>query len=74
MIVFGNEQWLHQRHEFKALYDNVNIGSSEYAKVCNYLEEGRNNAYVRGPWGHGDAPKVFLEDFFWEWVNNISHN
>lgn len=74
MIVFGNEQWLHQRYEFKALYDDVNIASHEYSKVCNYLEENRNNAYVRGPWGHGDAPKVFLEDFFWEWVNNISHN
>ncbi len=74
MIVFGNESWLHQRGNFSALFDETNIANSQYSQVCSYLEEGRNNAYVRGPWGHGDAPKVFLEDIFWEWINNISHN
>lgn len=74
LVVFGDETWLSKRGDYSNLFVETDITKQEYRKQCTYLEEETNNGYIRGPWGHGDAPKVFLEDFFWEWLNNISYN
>ena len=74
LVVFGDETWLSKRGDYSNLFLKTDISDMEYRKECTYLEEESNNGYIRGRWGHGDAPKVFLEDFFWEWLNNISYN
>ena len=74
LVVFGDETWLSKRGDYSNLFFEADITAQEYRKVCTYIEEESNNGFIRGPWGHGDAPKVFLEDFFWEWLNNISYN
>ena len=74
LVVFGDETWLSKRGDYSNLFLKTDITAQEYRKVCTYIEEESNNGFIRGPWGHGDAPKVFLEDFFWEWLNNISYN
>ena len=72
MVVYGNEVWLSRRGDYSALFTETDITDSEYRNETYYLEEDTNNAYVRGPWHHGNTPLIFLEDFFWEWINNFS--
>ena len=74
MVAFGNEPWLADRGDYSELFTETNITDSEYRNETYYLEETTNNGYIRGPWHHGNTPLIFLEDFFWEWVNNISDN
>ena len=40
-------------------------------KVTAWREEDTNNAYVVGSWSHGQTPRIFLEDFFWEWIKDV---
>lgn len=74
MVAFGNEPWLSDRGDYSELFTETDITNSEYRNETYYLEESTNNAYIRGPWHHGNTPLIFLEDFFWEWVNNFSDN
>ena len=72
MVVFGDEVWLSKRGDYSNLFNKINITDSLYARESLHWEEETNNLYVRGRWHHGNSPLVFTEDFFWEWVNNIS--
>lgn len=72
MVVFGNETWLSKRGDYSNLFYQVDITDSTYAKESIHWEELTNNFYIRGPWHHGNTPLIFTEDFFWEWVSNIS--
>lgn len=74
LVVFGDEPWLQKRYQYSVLFNDVDIRAEEYRKVSQYWEEETNNAYFRGPWHHGNTPLIFLEDFFWEWLNSISYN
>lgn len=74
LVTYGNESWLSKRSDFAELFDSIDLTDKEFGKNCSFLEEDRNNAYLVGPWTHGAAPKIFLEDLFWEWLNNISYN
>ena len=74
MVAYGNETWLSRRCDYSALFTETDITDSEYRNETYYIEEETNNGYIRGPWHHGNTPLIFLEDFFWEWVNNFSDN
>lgn len=71
MVVVGTGEdvrriGLNTRNDFKNLY-HVELGT----EVTKWREEDSNNAYVVGDWTHGQTPRVFLEDFFWIWMNDI---
>lgn len=72
MVVFGDEVWLSKRGDYSNLFLEVDITDSMYARESLHWEEKTNNLYIRGRWHHGNSPLVFTEDFFWEWVTNIS--
>lgn len=35
-------------------------------------ERNENRVYTVGKWSHGYAPRVLLEDIFWEWMSNLT--
>lgn len=73
LVVFGYEEMLGCRTDFSNLFYNTDIGDNKYREEISYVEEITNNAYfVSKKWDHGSAPQVFLEDFFWEWVSNVT--
>ena len=73
LVVFGYEEMLGCRTDFSNLFYNTDIGDNKYREEISYTEEITNNAYfVSKKWDHGSAPQVFLEDFFWEWVSNVT--
>lgn len=72
MVVFGDEHWLSKRGDYSNLFLKEDITDSKFAKESLHWEEETNNLYVRGPWTHHNTPLVFTEDFFWEWVTNLS--
>ena len=72
MVVFGDEVWLSKRGDYSNLFYQVDITDSKFAYESLHWEEATNNLYVRGKWHHSNSPLVFTEDFFWEWLNNIS--
>lgn len=57
---------LARRSDFENLFYSP-LGTSETA----WREEDTNNAYIVGDWTHGQTPRVFLEDFFWEWIKDV---
>ncbi len=57
---------LPSRHDFDDLF-YTELGDKETA----WREEDTNNAYVVGDWSHGETPRLFLEEFFWEWLKDI---
>lgn len=72
MVVFGDEYWLSKRGDYSNLFLKADITDSKFARESIHWEEETNNLYIRGPWTHHNTPLVFTEDFFWEWVSNIS--
>lgn len=72
LVVFGSENLRASRSDFSALFRETDITDDKYANESSYVEESTNNAYFLGPWTHGSAPQIFLEDFFWEWVSNVT--
>ena len=73
LVVYGYESMLGCRKNFSNLFYNTDITDRKYHDEIAYVEEQTNNAYfVSKKWDHGSAPKIFQEDFFWEWINNIT--
>lgn len=73
LVVFGYEEMVAYRTDFSNLFYGIDISDKKYRDEISYVEEITNNAYfVSKKWNHGSAPQVFLEDFFWEWVNNVT--
>lgn len=71
MVVVGTKEdvrrvGINTRNDFKNLY-NVELGT----EVTKWREEYSNNAYVVGDWTHGQTPRIFLEDFFWDWIKDV---
>lgn len=73
LVVYGYESMLSCRTDFSNLFYNTDITDKKYHGASSYVEEVTNNAYfVSTKWDHGSAPQVFQEDFFWEWVSNVT--
>ena len=72
LVVYGSEEWRANRGDFSELFYQTDITNSKYAMTSSYVEEKTNNAYFLGPWTHGSSPQIFQEDFFWEWVSNVT--
>ena len=73
MVVYGSEDLLARRTDFSNLFYNTDISDKKYREDTYYVEDVTNNAYILNTdWTHGTAPEVFLEDFFWEWVSNVT--
>lgn len=52
--------------------DFANLFFSELGtNITAWKEEDSHNAYFVGDWTHGQTPRLFLEDFFWEWIVEI---
>ena len=51
-------------------FDNLFYSELE-TNISAWREEDSNNAYVVGDWTHGQTPRIFLEDFFWDWIKDI---
>lgn len=71
MVVVGTGEasrriGLNTRNDFDNLF-YTELGTRE----CAWREEDTNNAYVVGDWTHGQTPRIFLEDFFWEWIKDV---
>ena len=71
MVVVGTGEasrriGLNTRNDFDNLF-YTELGTKE----CAWREEDTNNAYVVGDWTHGQTPRIFLEDFFWEWIKDV---
>lgn len=73
MVVFGDEWWLSKRGDYSNLFYQEDITDGKFEKESLIWEEETNNLYIRGPWTHHNSPSVFMEDFFWEWVSNVSN-
>lgn len=73
MVVYGHESLSSSRKDFSNLFYNTDITDRKYQTSISYVEETTNNAYIlNAKWTHGSAPQIFLEDFFWEWVSNVT--
>ena len=73
LVVYGYESMISYRRDFSNLFYNTDITDKKFSNEISYVEEVTNNAYfVNKNWDHGSAPQVFLEDFFWEWVSNVT--
>ena len=72
LVVYGSEEWRSNRSDFSELFYQNDISDSQYARLSSLVEDKTNNAYFLGPWSHGSSPQIFLEDFFWEWVSNVT--
>lgn len=70
-VAYGENDSVHRRSDFSNLFD-IDISNSKYAKKCQITDGITQNAYMVGNWSHGQAPLVFLEDFFWEWVYKLT--
>ncbi|MBQ8298692.1 MAG: hypothetical protein IJX99_02315 [Clostridia bacterium] len=70
-VAYGENDSIHRRSDFSNLFD-LDISKSKYAKRCQVTDGITKNAYMVGNWSHGQAPLVFLEDFFWEWVYELA--
>lgn len=73
LVVYGAEDNNNHRAIFKNLFWEHDIADSTYTTECSFIEELSNNAYFVGPWNPYNAPRIFLEDFFWEWLNNLNN-
>lgn len=73
LVVYGAEDTNNHRAIFKNLFWEHDIADKIYAAECSLIEELSNNAYFVGPWNPYNAPRIFLEDFFWEWLNNLTN-
>lgn len=73
LVVYGYESLIACRRDFSNLFYNTDITDEKYREEISYVEEVTNNAYfVSKKWNHSTAPEVFQEDFFWEWVSNVT--
>lgn len=73
LVVYGYEDLSARRTDFSNLFYNTDISDKKYRDNICYVEEVTNNGYIlNAEWTHGTAPQVFLEDFFWEWVSNVT--
>lgn len=70
-VAYGENDSIHRRSDFSSLFD-IDISNSKYAKKCQVTDGITQNAYMVGKWSHGQAPLVFLEDFFWDWVYELA--
>ena len=59
---------LARREDFENLFYSPLLSETEETA---WREEDTNNAYIVGDWTHGQTPRVFLEDFFWEWIKDV---
>lgn len=72
-VMFGTEGWVAKRSDYSVLFREVDISDAEYGKDSYYVEETTNNVYAMvSKLGHSNAPKIFQEDIFWEWVSNVT--
>ena len=73
-VAYGESDTVARRKDFKALFVENDISLYEYSKKCAFEEKDSHNAYMVGKWTHGQAPRLFLEEFFWEWVWELQMN
>lgn len=70
-VAYGINDNVRNRSVFSNLFE-IKISDNKYAQKCQVTDAITKNAYMVGNWSHGQAPLVFLEDFFWEWVYKVA--
>ena len=70
-VAYGSADNVYRRHYFSNLFFFFDITEKQYAQETQIWDEITNNVYYVGPWEHGNAPLVILEDTFWEWISTF---
>lgn len=72
-VAYGTDDNVYRRHYFSNLF-SFDISDERFAKKNTIWNEETNNVYYVDEASHPDAPKLMLEDIFWQWLCNVPND